>query len=207
MTKIGYARVSSSDQNLARQIETLHKFGVKDKMIFKEKISGASIESRNQLKEMLKFIRIDDIVYVSSLDRLGRNAKDIGTIIQQIHMKGATLVTPELPNFSAIPDPALRNMFTEMMLAVFKWQAEDERKRIKKRQREGIEIAKAKHVYKGKPIKYGPNAKNPQDRFIWETVVAMLKVPLSERLPISTIAKKVGIGRRTVYRIKDRENI
>ncbi|WP_163588832.1 recombinase family protein [Lactobacillus johnsonii] len=159
MAKIGYARVSSKDQNLARQIETLHNYGIKDDMIFKEKVSGATIEARTQLKAMLNFIRKGDIVYVAALDRLGRSAKDIGYIIQQIHAKGATLITPELPDFSQIPNPGLRAMFTEMMLAVFKYQAEEERKRIKARQREGIEIAKANGIYKGRAIKYGPNAK------------------------------------------------
>lgn len=204
MAKIGYARVSSKDQNLARQIETLHNYGIKDDMIFKEKVSGATIEARTQLKAMLNFIRKGDIVYVAALDRLGRSAKDIGYIIQQIHAKGATLITPELPDFSQIPNPGLRAMFTEMMLAVFKYQAEEERKRIKARQREGIEIAKANGIYKGRAIKYGPNAKKPQDRLVWESVVSMLK---KHEMSIKQIAEKVGISERTVYRIKKRNNL
>lgn len=203
MAKIGYARVSSKDQNLARQIETLHKYGIEDDMIFKEKVSGATIEARTQLKSMLNFIRKGDIVYVAALDRLGRNAKDIGYIIQQIHTEGATLITPELPDFSQIPNPGLRAMFTEMMLAVFKYQAEEERKRIKARQREGIEIAKSNGVYKGREIKYGPNAKKPQDKLVWESVVRMLKD--SKSLSIRQIAQKAGISERTVYRIKNRD--
>lgn len=202
MAKVGYARVSSKDQNLDRQIETLHKYGVQDDMIFKEKISGATIEARMQLKAMLNFIRRGDVVYIAALDRLGRNAKDIGYIIQRIHDKGATLVTPELPDFSSIPDPNLRAMFTEMMLAVFKYQAEEERKKIKERQREGIKIAKSKGIYKGKAIKYGPNAKNPQDRLVWESVIRMLE---EHKLSIRKIAEKAGISERTVYRIKERK--
>ena len=203
MAKIGYARVSSKDQNLARQIETLHSYGVQDDMIFKEKVSGATIEARVKLKEMLDFIRKGDVVYVAALDRLGRNAKDIGSIIQKINEKGATLITSEMPDFSAIPDPNIRNMFSEMMLAFFKHQAQAERERIRERQREGIEIAKSKGIYKGKAIKYGPNAKNPQDRLIWESVIRMLE---EHRLSIRKIAEKAGISERTVYRIKERKN-
>lgn len=114
MAKIGYARVSSQDQNLARQIETLYNYGVQDDMIFKE---NATIEARVKLKEMLNFIRKGDVVYVAALDRLGRNAKDIGSIIQKINEKGATLITSEMSDFSAIPDPNIRNMFSKMMLA------------------------------------------------------------------------------------------
>lgn len=204
MTKIGYARVSSKDQNLDRQIETLHRYDVSDEYIFKEKVSGATIKARIELQNLLKFIRKGDIVVVAALDRLGRNADDIGKIIASIHDKGATLVTPELPDFSAIPDPNLRNMFTEMMLAIFKWQAQAEREKIRERQREGIELAKKRGVYKGRKIKYSRDAKDPKDRLAWETAVSMLK---SKKYSISEIARKVGISRRQIYRIKEREKI
>lgn len=86
MAKIGYARVSSKNQNLDRQIESLQ--GVSK--LFSDKISGQSLE-RTQLKAMLEYIREGDIVIVTELDRLGRNNKDLTNIMNQIQQKGATL--------------------------------------------------------------------------------------------------------------------
>lgn len=203
MTRIGYARVSSSDQNLARQIDILKKYKVDDEYIFREKVSGATIVERKELQNMLKFIRKGDIVVVASLDRLGRNAKDVGFIIQKIKDKGAMLIAPELPDFSAIPDPSLRNMFTEMMLAVFKWQAQAERDKIRERQREGIEIAKKNGVYKGRKPKYSATTNNAKNRLIWETVIRMLN-DKEQHHSVTEIAKRVGISRQQIYRIRKR---
>lgn len=205
MTKIGYARVSSQDQNLDRQIKILHKYGVEDEYIFQEKVSGARINNRTALKKMLTFVRRGDILVVAALDRLGRNANDISKIIQILNDKGVALQTPELPDFSDIPDSNVRNMITELMTTVFKWQAQAEREKIKERQRQGIEIAKKKGVYKGRAIKYGKDAKNPKDLLIWETVVKMLKSK-DPYYSISEIARKTGISRQQVYRIKNRDS-
>lgn len=206
MTKIGYGRVSTQDQNLDRQIETLHKYGVKDDYIFKEKVSGANMENRPELKKMLNFIRKGDVLVVAALDRLGRNANDLSKIMQILREKGVALQTPELPDFSDIPDVNIRNMMTELLTTVFKWQAQAEREKIKERQKQGIEIAKKKGVYKGGTIKYGPNAKDPKNRLVWETVVNMLK-STNPTYSISEIARKAGISRQQVYNIKKRENI
>lgn len=206
MTKIGYARVSSKDQNLARQIKILHKYGVKDEYIFKEKVSGATIEARTELKKVLKFVRKGDVLVVAALDRLGRNANDISKIIQILRDKGVALQTPELPDFSDIPDPNVRNMVTELMTTVFKWQAQAEREKIKERQRQGIEIAKKNGVYKGGTVKYSATAKDPKNRLIFETVISMLK-STNPYYSISEIARKVGISRQQIYRIKNREKI
>lgn len=201
LTKIGYARVSSEDQNLARQIKILHKYGVDDEYIFKEKVSGATIEGRPELQKMLKFVRKGDVLVIAALDRLGRNANDISRIIQMLKDKGVALQTPELPDFSAIPDDNVRNMVTDLMVTVFKWQAQMERQKIKERQNQGIVIAKKKGIYKGGKLKYSANAKDPKNRLIWETVVKMLDDGHSS---ISEIARKVGISRQQVYRIKRR---
>lgn len=88
MSKIGYARVSTRDQNLARQIEQLKSAGVAK--IFQEKISGKDKE-RPQLDAMLRYIREDDEVIIVSLDRLGRNSSDLTSLIEEIRSKGATL--------------------------------------------------------------------------------------------------------------------
>ncbi len=100
--KIGYARVSSENQNLARQIEALKKSGVEK--IFQEKVSGKSVQNRPELQKMLELIREKDIVTVLDLDRLGRNAQDITDTINLIQQKEATLDVLSLPSFTDIQD-------------------------------------------------------------------------------------------------------
>ncbi len=95
MTKIGYARVSSKDQNLDRQIEALKNVS----KIFSDKLSGQSTD-RPQLKEMLNYIREGDIVVVTELDRLGRNNKDLTDVMNEIQQKGATLEVLNLPSMT-----------------------------------------------------------------------------------------------------------
>lgn len=95
MARFGYARVSSTDQNLGRQKELLEKSGV-DK-IFEEKQSGANLEIRPVLNELLKIIRFDDTLVVTELDRLGRKEKDLTYIINTINSKEASLEVLNLP--------------------------------------------------------------------------------------------------------------
>lgn len=193
--KIGYARVSSLDQNLDRQLESLQKAGCQK--IFQEKISGKNIE-RPELQQMLSFIRSDDILIVSSLDRLGRNSQDIKNILTKIQEKGATVDILDLPSFKGVSDSNLRNLLTNLVVELMSYVAQNEREKIRQRQREGIEIAKKKGVYIGKQQEYSAHTADPQKRTIYHAVVRALK----EQESILSISKKYGIARSTVYRIK-----
>ena len=122
MSKIGYARVSTRDQNLARQIEQLHDAGVNK--IFQEKLSGKNAD-RPQLKAMLDYIRDDDEVVVLSLDRLGRNSHDLTDIIETIRHRGAQLNVLNLPSFASIEDPNLRNLITTIIVELYKYIAQE----------------------------------------------------------------------------------
>ena len=93
MAKIGYARVSSKEQNLDRQLQALESVS----KVFSDKISGATTE-RPQLQAMLDYIREGDIVVVAELDRLGRNNKNLTEIMNTIQQKGATLEVLNLPS-------------------------------------------------------------------------------------------------------------
>ena len=155
MAKIGYARVSSTGQNLDRQIELLNKANV-DK-IFEEKQSGAKIENRPKLMEMLDYIREKDIVIVAELDRLGRNTKDLDYIINTIQNKGASLQILNLPT-TQTEDPALNKLLNNLVLELYKYIAEAERKRIRERQKQGIALAKKQGKYKGRKKKYNKNS-------------------------------------------------
>ncbi|MDM8278882.1 recombinase family protein [Ligilactobacillus aviarius] len=199
--KIGYARVSTTDQNLDRQLEQLKK--VDCKKIFQEKISGKNT-NRPQLQALLDFIREDDEVVVISMDRLGRNSRDISNIIEQIKQKGATINILDLPSFEGIKDHNLKNLLTNLVLEIQKYTAEQERKTILERQKQGIKLAKERGVYKGGVVQYSKDSKDPKKRLIYNTVVKMLRRKANgESITIKQIADQVGITRNTVYRIKN----
>ena len=118
MSKIGYARVSSKEQNLDRQLEALQ--GVSK--VFSDKASGQSVE-RPQIQAMLDYLREGDIVIVTELDRLGRNNKDLTEIMNAIQQKGATLEVLNLPSMNGIEDENLRQLINNLVVELYKYQA------------------------------------------------------------------------------------
>lgn len=155
MAKIGYARVSSMGQNLARQIELLKNAGATK--IFTEKQSGAEISNRPKLNNLLNYIREQDVVIVAELDRLGRKAKDLDYIINTIQNKGASLQILNLPT-TQTQDPNLNRLLNNLILELYKYIAETERQKIKERQKQGIELAKQQGKYTGRKKKYNKNS-------------------------------------------------
>ena len=145
MVKIGYARVSTTDQNMDRQLDQLKHI---DKL-FQESISGVS-KDRPQLKAMLDYIREGDIVVVTELERLGRNNQELTEIMNQIQTKGATLEVLNLPTLRGIEDDNLRRLLNNLILELYKYQAQAERERIKERQAQGIAITKTQGKYQGR---------------------------------------------------------
>lgn len=151
MAKIGYARVSSRSQNLDRQLTILRNKHV-DK-IFADKLSGATTK-RPELQKMLAYIREGDVVMVTELDRLGRNNQDLTRIMNTIQSKGTTLDVLNLPSMTGISDPNLRQLMTNLIIELYKYQAESERKRIIERQQQGIALAKRQGKYHGRKPQY-----------------------------------------------------
>ena len=149
MAKIGYARVSSKEQHLDRQLAALKDV---DKL-FTDKLSGANT-NRPELQKMLAYIREGDIVLVTELDRLGRNNQDLTKIMNSIQNKGATLDVLNLPSMTGIGDPNLRQLMTNLIIELYKYQAESERKRIIERQQQGIALAKQQGKYHGRKPQY-----------------------------------------------------
>ena len=149
MAKIGYARVSSKEQHLDRQLAALKDV---DKL-FTDKLSGANT-NRPELQKMLAYIREGDIVLVTELDRLGRNNQDLTKIMNTIQNKGATLDVLNLPSMTGIGDPNLRQLMTNLIIELYKYQAESERKRIIERQQQGIALAKRQGKYHGRKPQY-----------------------------------------------------
>lgn len=132
---IAYVRVSTKEQNTARQFANFEKQGLVISKVFEEKISGKD-SNRPQLKAMLEYIRQGDCVYVESLSRLARSTRDLLNITAVIEEKGANLIS--LKENIDTSTPQGRLIFT-----VFSAIAQFERECIKERQQEGIEIAKA----------------------------------------------------------------
>lgn len=139
-TQIGYARVSSADQELDNQVQELKAAGCS--VIRSEKVSGASLEGRTELRTILDFLRPGDTVTVVRLDRLGRDTRDVLNVVHEIEEKGASLnvLSPAIDTAG----PA-----GKIVLTVLGMVAQMERTFIKERQRAGIEAAKVKGVYKG----------------------------------------------------------
>ena len=138
--KVSYIRVSSQNQSLEVQRESVMKYGV-DK-IFEEKVSGTSTDKREQLKQCLEFVREGDELVITRIDRLARSVLDLQLIVKQLMDKGVTLTSTEQPISTK---DATSKCFLDM-LGVF---AELETNIRKERQMEGIQRAKQKGVYKG----------------------------------------------------------
>ena len=195
--KVGYARVSSTDQNLDRQLVEMKRAGAEK--IFQEKLSGKSMTDRSELQKALGFLREQDVLVVESLDRLGRNYAEIVQIVQKLDRKKIGLQILNMPILNQdIGEPNLQKLIRNMIIQILSWTAQNEREEIKRKQKQGIVIAKEKGHYKGRPVKYAPDAKDPKDRMTYQVIVNKLK----REEPIKKIAEDTGVTRDTVYRIK-----
>jgi len=150
--------------------------------------------NREAFQEMMNFIREDDIVVVTELKRLGRNNKELTETMNLIQLKKATLEVLNLPALTGITDDNLRRLLNNLIIELYKYQAEDERKYILETQKQGIALAKAKGKYKGGKPKYREDDKRLQLAF---------KLFL-EGSTDKEVEEQTGINRRTFrrYRMK-----
>ncbi|MDP1548358.1 MAG: recombinase family protein [Anaerolineales bacterium] len=182
--RIGYVRVSSADQNDARQLD-----GVVLDKTFTDKASGKDT-NRPQLQAMFEFVREGDHIYVHSMDRLSRSLRDLQEVVELMTGKGISVTfTKENLTFEppATGADAHKTAYSTLMLQLLGAVSQFERALIKERQREGIAIAKSKKLYKGrKPA-------------LDETAVAKLQQMVAEGVSKVEIAKTLGISRASVY--------
>lgn len=185
---VGYARVSSADQNLARQLERL-KSEKADK-IFEDKASGANT-NRPAFQQMMEYVREGDTIIVCSMDRLARNLSDLLTTTKELQAKGVSIrfLKESILLDASGNDAAMTKLLMSMLGAV----AEFERSMIRERQREGIELAKKRGVYKGR---------KPTD----EAVIALAKEKIKLGVPLAKAAREAGIARSTLYRRLQQNN-
>ena len=147
---VGYARVSSKDQNLDRQIAALHDAGVE--RIFADKQSGKDFE-RVEYKAMMKRLRAGDVLFIKSIDRLGRNYREIIEQWRSIMDKSVDIVVLDMPLLDTRREQSLIATFiSDVVLQVLSFVADNERANIRSRQAEGIAQARARGVQFGRPI-------------------------------------------------------
>ena len=176
--KIGYARTSTTDQNLDAQVAALEAAGCG--MIRSEQKSGASLDGRPELRIILDFIHPGETLVVTRIDRLARSMHDLQTIVARLKNKGAHLAATEQPVDTST---AAGKAFYDM-LGVF---AEFETNLRRERQAEGITAAKHRGVYRGRPPKIDMDA---------------IKQLISKGLSPTEIARTLNVSRGTVYKAK-----
>lgn len=191
MTVRGYIRVSTLEQNPQRQIESLKKSGAE--IVYLDKMSG-STRNRPQLTQMLEDLQPGDEVLIHELSRFSRSTVDTFQLVEEVKAKGATLRSLTESWLNTRDDSPQ----AQFLLTVFAALAELERKQLLQRQREGIEIAKKKGVYKGRPPKLTKN--NARVR------VALEEFAIGERT-VKEICELYDISRASLYRVAKTEGI
>ncbi|AYV67626.1 resolvase [Niallia circulans] len=189
--KYGYARVSSSGQHLTAQIKQLQE--AECESIFKEKVSGRKTENREQFKLLLETVKDGDTIVVTKLDRFARSTKDALDTIDYIKSKGVSLIVLNMGGDKLDTGTAIG----KLMVTVLSGIAEFEADLIRERQIEGIEEAKKRGVYKGRPKKY--TEKNAKLKHALE----LFNSRNNEGAKIKTvkdIEAITGISRATIYR-------
>ena len=178
---LGYCRVSTIEQNLDRQLQSMQQYGVEK--IFEEKVSGKNAD-RPKLQELLEFAREGDTIVTHSFDRLARSTKDLLNIVELLTHKGVHLISIKENIDTSTPTGKL-------LLTVIGAISEFERTNLLERQAEGIAIAKSKGVYKGrKPIKV-EDFEQHYNR--WKC----------REVNKTQLAHELGISRQTLYHLFD----
>ena len=180
MSKIGYARCSTVDQNPARQEEILKEAGCEK--VFLDMLSGKD-RNRPELQKMLEYVREGDVLYVESISRLARSTRDLLTIIDELTEKKVQFVSEKEKIDTTTPQG-------KFMLTVFAAMAELERDQIRQRQAEGIALAKERGVYTGRqPKQY--------DKYLFEQLYKQWK---DGDITQNYMCKKLNMSKRTLYK-------
>ena len=196
----GYVRVSSTDQNEDRQMLALEKQNIADKNIYIDKLSGKDF-NRPAYKKLIKKLKSGDLLYILSIDRLGRNYEEIQNQWRVLTKEiGADICVIDMPLLDTRQGKDLMGTFiADLVLQILSFVAQSERENIRKRQLQGIAAAKAKGVRFGRPEKEIP------PEFIslikeWEKK----KITVAEILEMCKISESTFYRRLREYRIKNK---
>ncbi|MDR1089055.1 MAG: recombinase family protein [Coriobacteriales bacterium] len=190
MKVYGYVRISSADQNEDRQLAAMRETGVLPTMIFIDKQSGRDFE-RDAYKALLRKLRAGDLLYIHSIDRLGRDYDEVQEQWRVLTKeRGVDLAVLDMPLLDTRRDKDLMGTFiADLVLQILSFVAHSERESIHKRQAEGIAAARARGVHLGRPVKGLPeNFGSLVDE--WE----------AGKLPIADVLVQSGMKEATFYR-------
>ena len=189
----GYARVSTSEQNTDRQVEALLRFGMPEQNIIIDKASGKDTDRVGYQYLKRQILRSGDSLVIKELDRLSRNKSDIKRELESFKEMGVRVKILDIPTtLTEFPPEQMwvLDMVNSILIEVLGSIAENERRKIRARQREGIDAAKRKNVRFGRPP-----APLPDD---WQEVVAQVRH--GEIRPVEAM-RKLGISRSRFYRL------
>lgn len=154
MKKVGYMRVSTGKQNLDRQYEDFKKLGIEDKYIYEDKASGKNFE-RVGFEYMKRALEKGDILVISSLDRLGRNAKELKEQWEYFKNNQISVQVLDMPSlnldYSDEKMQPITNLINNIIFEIFSWKAESDRVQIVERTKQGLEQARIKGKKLGRP--------------------------------------------------------
>lgn len=191
MTKIyGYIRVSSTDQNEDRQLDAMHEVGIPERNIYLDKQSGKDFD-RPQYKKLTKKLKPGDLLYILSIDRLGRNYEEIQRQWRVLTKDcGVDICVIDMPLLDTRNGKDLMGTFiADLVLQILSFVAQNERENIHKRQADGIAAAKARGVSFGRPL-----LSVPEDFDIlvhaWE----------NKQMPLTEVLNHCDISESTFYR-------
>lgn len=189
----GYARVSTREQNTDRQLEALIRFGVPEQQIIVDKASGKDTEREGYQYLKRQILRSGDTLVIKELDRLSRNKSDIKRELENFKEMGVRVKILDIPTTLTDFPPEQRwiqDMVTAILIEVLGAIAENERMKIRARQREGIEAAKRRNVRFGRPPKTLPEN--------WQEIVREVK--RGEMRPVDAM-RELGVSHSRFYRL------
>ena len=190
MQTYGYIRVSSMEQNEDRQLIAMEELKIEEGQIFTDKQSGKDF-NRPSYKRLVKRLKNGDLLYIKSIDRLGRNYEEIQNQWRILTKeKGIDIAVIDMPLLDTRNGKDLMGTFiADLVLQILSFVAQSERESIKKRQEEGIAAAKAKGVRFGRPSKELP-----------ENFKGLVKIWKKGMIPTREILKRCGVSKSTFYR-------
>ena len=188
-----YIRCSTKDQNEARQVEKAKELGIDDRHIFIEKASGKDFDRPVYQGMKNATLREGDVLYIDSLDRLGRNYEGIVAEWQSLTKEmGVDIVVLDMPLLDTrVNKDLLGTLISDIVLQLLSYVAQSEREKIRTRQREGIEEAKKEGKYKGrKPVEVNP--------YEFEKLMGDVK---AKRRTATSVMNELGLTRTTFYKL------
>jgi len=190
MAIYGYVRVSSADQNEDRQLIAMNEIEAPPTKIFTDKQSGKDFD-RSAYKSLMRKLKSGDLLYIMSIDRLGRNYDEIREQWRVLTKeRGVDIAVIDMPLLDTRKDKDLMGTFiADLVLQILSFVAHSERESIRKRQAEGIAAAKARGVRFGRPIKMPP-----------ENFAELVRAWERGKLPISEILTQSELKEATFYR-------